>query len=266
MGLRHARRRWTVAARLSRLAPTTPARLKVLAALPLLAAAHRVGARPELTISLRHAERGLRLVVGDPSDLEALYEVLVEGEYELPPGLEPRVVLDLGGHIGASALAIGLAYPKARVLAVEPDPASFARLTRNVAALPDVTCLNAAVGAAAGVRPLYRQAGNSWGTSLLPTAAGASRHDVEVCTVAQLLERANADRVELVKIDIEGSEWAVFPELVRLESIELIVGEIHFDGADHRDFAAVAHALPGFDVTVLRSDKYGGVIHARRLA
>jgi FkbM family methyltransferase len=252
------------AARLSAVATDQRARLTILAALPLLAARRGTGRRPEVELRLRVAKRSLRIVVGDPSELEALYEVIVEDEYELVPGIEPGVILDLGSHIGASVVALKLAYPNAHLVAVEPDPVSFARLTRNVATFSGVTCLNVAVGPTASWQPLYRQAGESWGSSLLPTGRGEEGPRVEVCTVGDILARAQVSAVRLVKFDIESSEWDIFPSLARLPTVDLLLGEIHFMGSGRCDFDAVQRALPGFDLKILRADKYGGVIHASR--
>jgi FkbM family methyltransferase len=219
----------------------------------------------EIQLPLQVAKRPLRFVVGDPSELEALYEVLVEDEYELPQGLEPGVILDLGSHIGASVVALKLAYPNSNVVAIEPDPRSFARLTRNVANFSDVTCLNVAVGPEPNWQPLYRQAGESWASSLLPIGRrGELGPRIEVCTVDDILSRAQVSEVTLVKFDIESSEWDIFPSLARLPTVDLLVGEIHFTGPGRCDFDAVERALPGFELKILRADKYGGVVHAWR--
>ena len=263
-GLRIARRRCIATARLSALAPNRRARLEILAALPSLAIARRAGRCKEKQLALELGKRPLRLVVGDPSELAALHEVVVEDEYELPPGLEPGVILDLGSHIGASVIALKRAYPDARVVAVEPDPRSFARLTRNVAGFSDVACLNVAVGPETSWQPLYRQAGESWGSSLRPFGRGEKGPLVEVCTVRDVVARGQIADVRLVKFDIEGSEWDIFPSLADLPMVDLLLGEIHFTRGGPRDFKAVERALPEFELKILRADKYGGVIHARR--
>jgi FkbM family methyltransferase len=236
--------------------------LKILAAMPLLAIARRTGRYAEMQLTLELAKRPLRLFVGDPSELEALYEVIVEDEYELLQGLEPNVILDLGSHIGASVVALKLAYPAAHIVAVEPDPCSFARLTRNVATFSDVTCLNLAVGAEARWQPLYRRPGESWESSLLPIGRVEEGPRVEVCTVDEILARAKVSEIRLVKFDIEGSEWNIFPALARLPTVDLLLGEVHFTRPGRSDFNAVQKALPGFDLKILRADKYGGLIHA----
>jgi hypothetical protein len=82
--------------------------------------------------------------------------------------------------------------------------------------------------------------------------------------VRDILARAQVSEVRLVKFDIEGSEWDIFPSLAGLPTIDLLLGEIHFTRPGRSDFNAVQSALPGFDLKILRADKYGGLIHAWR--
>jgi len=263
--LRRAARAAHAAAGLGRLCASPLGRLKVFAAAASVAAGRRVPGWPaEAELPLRLGSRSHPVVVGDLSELEALYEVLVEDEYRLPPALDPRVVLDLGSHVGASVIALKLTYPSARVIAVEPDPHSFARLTRNVSSLEGVTCLNVAAGAQPGRRRLFRQEGSSWSSSLLAEQNLDCAEEVEVWSLAQILARADVEAVELVKFDVEGAEWELFPAFARLEGVLLLAGEIHFREAGPRDFEVLHEVLPGFEIDVLRSDKYGGVVHARR--
>jgi FkbM family methyltransferase len=203
------------------------------------------------------------LFISDRSELEAVYEVLIEDEYALPGDRRPTAILDLGSHIGSSVVAFKLAYPDANVVAVEPDPHSFSLLTRNVASFSGVTCLNVAVGEENGRGPLYKAEGTSWATSLLPFRGGAAGPVVEICTLDEILARAGIAGVELVKFDIEGSEWSIFGALSRLTSAALLVGEIHFTESA-RDFDAVRRALPAFELEILHADKYGGLVHAWR--
>src|SRR5665213_1362795 len=63
------------------------------------------------------------------SDASALNEVLFrkgkKSEYYFPLDEEPKVILDIGGHIGDSAIYYALKYPKARIYTVEPVRANF---------------------------------------------------------------------------------------------------------------------------------------------
>src|SRR5262249_12200769 len=68
-------------------------------------------------------------------DLFILFEVLAFDSYRIPESsidpLSVHTIVDCGANIGLTALYLASAYPNARILCVEPDPANFALLQRN---------------------------------------------------------------------------------------------------------------------------------------
>ncbi len=72
-------------------------------------------------------------------ELGALYERLAAS------GQAPLIV-DSSANIGASSVFFAYKFPKARVLAFEPEPSNFQLLTANTAGLP-VECVQATVAA-----------------------------------------------------------------------------------------------------------------------
>lgn len=58
------------------------------------------------------------------------------------------------------------------------------------------------------------------------------------------------DRVDVLKLDIEGAEWEILPALDGLDGIRTIVGELHWDV----DSAPLRHdlgeRLDGYEVTL----------------
>lgn len=75
-------------------------------------------------------------------ELAALYERMAASG-------KPPLIVDTAADIGASAVFFAHKFPKARVVALEPEPADFQLLTANTAGLP-VECLQAAVASLAG--------------------------------------------------------------------------------------------------------------------
>ena len=123
---------------------------------------------------------------------------------------ERRVIVEAGANIGYYTLLMATAQPEGGVVhAFEPRPEVFARLSENVAlnALSFVRLNNAAVSDTAGGATLYLpDSGNREMASLDRTFAPATR-SVEVRTV-RLDEycRSNRLNVDLLKLDVEGSE------------------------------------------------------------
>ncbi len=127
---------------------------------------------------------------------------------QLRPG---DVFLDLGAHIGLYSLVLARRVgPAGRVLAVEPEPDSFARLLSNVARndLAQVEAVQAAVSDREETRTLWLAArGNRGGSSFL-RGAGASL-EVRCLPVPRLLADRGLPVVHAAKLDLEGFELRV---------------------------------------------------------
>lgn len=130
----------------------------------------------------------------------------------LPPD---GVVLDVGANIGLSALALAPLLPQGRLLAVEPSPRSAAALRRSLALNGlegRVTVAEMALGAAPGEAE-FHDAGHSAGAHLLApdTLGGATlpKRRVRVHTVDALAAEQGIDRLDFMKIDVEGFETEV---------------------------------------------------------
>ena len=107
-----------------------------------------------------------------------------------------------------AAAVLASQFPEAQFLLVEPDPRNLDRLVKTVRwnSLPAVI-VGSAVASSAG--RLHLRIGQDPTCSALETSAMHVLLDtveVDVCTVEQLLARAGWDAVDLVKIDIEGTE------------------------------------------------------------
>ena len=160
----------------------------------------------------------------DTSDLAAFRHVFGGAyDFELPP--QPRLILDLGANVGYASAFFALHHPTARVMAVEPEPSNVVLLRRNVAALPRVDVVEGAAWPSSGHVSLYDPGKGQWG---MRVQAAGETGNVRAVTIAELLERVDADWVDLVKIDIEGSERELFAENTGwLERVGVLVIELH---------------------------------------
>lgn len=134
----------------------------------------------------------------------------------LTPLLGPGVVfLDIGAWVGPlSLLAAALG---ARVIAVEADPAARDQFERNLAVNPAlaerIELVAAAISADADPVRLgaRRKPGDSMSSVLL--ASGDTSWSADAVTPAMLADRVSGDETIVVKIDIEGAEYALLPHL-----------------------------------------------------
>jgi FkbM family methyltransferase len=176
------------------------------------------------TVELRDRTRlSYRLNRGD---IAVLREVWIDRAYELPPGTEPRAVLDLGAHIGLVSLWLWRQYNTEATVAVEPSAANAELAAANFAANGiDVRLVHAAVGPTVG-RAFFSEDSESH------LGHVAERGDeVDMVTIESLVDSFPNGRVDLVKIDIEGAERQLVESLPRWAgAVDAIVGEFQGHG------------------------------------
>ena len=119
------------------------------------------------------------------------------------------VFLDLGAHIGKySCVAAGLVGDEGRVIAIEPHSGNFKALMRNLELnkIKNVVALNLAAYDHDGVVELFEGA-NSSGRSSIKLNDGVGSEAVQARALDNVPEVAGLKRVDLVKVDVEGSEY-----------------------------------------------------------
>ena len=124
-------------------------------------------------------------------------------EVAIRPG---DVVFDLGGNLGTSALLFaGLAGRRGRVVSFEP--AFHELLARNVRenGARNVTVVPAAVGDREGEAEFAITA-EGIDSRIDPGGRGGLRRTVPVVTIDGHVRRAGLERVDFIKMDVEGAE------------------------------------------------------------
>jgi FkbM family methyltransferase len=160
------------------------------------------------------------------TELDVLYEIGIEDEYGAADDIAAETILDLGASVGLATLRLLSSHPGARVVAVEADPVLIPRLRENVAGLP-VTVIHAAVSAASGERRFYRSEMDSWASSLDRTRQNQTSLLVPALSLGDLLDQAGLERVDLLKLDVEGAEWEIFETPDVFSRFAAVIGEVH---------------------------------------
>jgi FkbM family methyltransferase len=222
------------------------------------------------TLRKLHRTRGeMRLPFGriryaDADSLRTTYyQIFVQGIYQVDGlGNTPKII-DCGGNIGLSVIAFKRRYPQARIVVFEADPALAAILAWNIKSLgmTDVTIEAKAVGAANG-QVLFQPDGAVDGHVIAPDGTTGHANTISVPAV-RLSDLIDADEpVDLLKLDIEGSEYDVIADLSesgRLAQVRSLICEVHGNPATQRRFAELWRQLTeaGFRLS-LNDARVGG--------
>jgi FkbM family methyltransferase len=166
---------------------------------------------------------------------------------------EGETVLDLGAYAGLTAYLFASAVgPTGRVIAVEPDPETYRVLSGNLErvrskAVGWIEPVQAAIWSERGTVKFCSE-GNMGATTSSHARRGHEPVDVEAKTLQQLAEEYGLDRVDAVKMDVEGAEYDVIPaagEFVCRFRPRFII-EVHKDEFGVIDTAAIEKAFSGF--------------------
>ena len=172
--------------------------------------------------TVRNLKERVRPYVTKPHDI---YEVIREIG-------DAKVVYDVGASVGDKTLTFLRAFPGAWVVAFEPNPFSFVKLWKRTRNYWNRTQLfQCVVGEKLGMTKLhmlsYPDASSVYPISSFLKAQGkietATLELVSMMTIDTLM----ADRVDLLKIDVEGSELAVLQGAARtLENTKNVFIEV----------------------------------------
>ena len=150
------------------------------------------------------------------------------------------VIFDVGAHIGQTYLLYRKLFPAAKLFAFEPYPASFTKLNQSVGsdsatltfqlALSDndgqVPLHVNAADATSSLLPTHPAAAGNWGSGLLETSQIVN---VRCRTLDSLSSELDLKHIDILKIDVQGSELAVLHganKLLTRKEISLLYCEV----------------------------------------
>ena len=141
------------------------------------------------------------------------------GHYEKELGVLIRkilkpgdVFLDIGANIGYFSLLAAKHEPTAKIFCFEPVRSSFHKLEENIAlnAAKNVKAVNAGIGERNQEREIYISGEDNTGMSSFqrPENYSGKSEIVKVITVDEWFSSSGLARIDLIKLDVEGSELA----------------------------------------------------------
>jgi FkbM family methyltransferase len=142
------------------------------------------------------------------------------GYFYLPQ--EGDIVIDIGAGVGEETIVLSkLVGPTGKVLAVEAHPVTFKTLALNIQKnkLDNVILINKAISDASG-RLFIQNVENSLANKVTTSndTRGEGTFDVDAITFDELIEIHELDKVDFVKVNIEGAEQLLIKGLIKTMS------------------------------------------------
>jgi len=205
---------------------------------------------PEVTLQFRSLHHPITVRPGS-DDIDAVVNNVLREEYgQLPQSFAPKLIVDAGAYIGDTSAYFLSRFRSARVISLEPNPESHGRARMNLAAYGERAVLlpNALWDCATTLRMSSGQTG-----AALSSDGQAA---VETITIPEIMSRFGTERIDLLKMDIEGAETTVIRSGVGawLQHTKLLLLETHGIAIENEVLPVLASA--GFECTRHRNVWY----------
>jgi len=163
----------------------------------------------------------------DTSDFCAYRDVLTFKTKAYEPNIvdfAPKVIVDVGAHIGMASILFALKYPSAKIIALEPERSNFAALVRNTAPYRTIVPVRGALWRQDGEVTLGPSSAHIKGAfTIVPNGSQL----VRALTMDSLMREASIDSIDLLKMDIEGAEKEVFDYCPWISKVDVLAIELH---------------------------------------
>jgi FkbM family methyltransferase len=165
------------------------------------------------------------------SDLHVFEQVFMREEYDFATIRAPEVIIDAGANIGLASIYFASRFPACRIIALEPESENFRMLERNAAHYPNIVPVHGALWHEEGTIDLVDPGLGAWGfmtDGASGDVRGERKHSVAAYTVESLMRTHGLDRIDLLKVDIEGAEREVFSHAQGwIERVDALIVELH---------------------------------------
>ena len=164
---------------------------------------------------------------GKTSDTWVLNTIIVCREYSGFVPNRPKRILDGGANIGLATLYWNQLFPEAEIVAVEPDPENFKLLQKNTQHLEKVSLIHGGLWSRRTKLSVRHPDAEKYAISVVEDENGT----IEAHSISSIMQNKGWDWIDVVKLDVEGSEVSILAENSEhwIDNICTLIIEIHQD-------------------------------------
>jgi len=185
------------------------------------------------------------------SDGDAFDQVFLRLQYDNPLNFTPRFIIDCGANVGMASLFFHKKFPHSKIVAVEPEKSNYDLLVKNVKEHQEIEVIKAGIfhKNAELVVENNEERGN-WGFTIKESKQ--INNSLKAITVDDIMKEYGQNEIDILKMDIEGSELEVFSENYHswLSKTNVIMIELH-DSRRKGCSKAFFKAISDYDFSVV---------------
>lgn len=145
------------------------------------------------------------------SDAGTFRQVFIDRQYEIPYAFEPKTIIDAGANIGLSALYFADRFPLASIVALEPDKDNFEIAVQNTRNNSRIKMMQKGVWNKNVFLEIINPAAGE-NSFMVKETEIKTPNSITSTDIATIIFEQNWPAIDILKIDIEGSEKELFSD------------------------------------------------------
>ncbi len=162
------------------------------------------------------------------SDLDVIEEIFIDEDYGFPINCEPQLIIDGGAYAGYSSVFFANRFPQAKIIAIEPEASNFKLLKDHTRNYKNIELINAGIWNKPGYLRIKDIGLGHYGF-MVEEVTDIDKFSFKAVTIGEILKRSGYKDIDLLKLDIEGSEKEVFSSDYEdwLSKVNVLIIELH---------------------------------------
>lgn len=207
----------------------------------------KIAAKEELIVFPVNGYKNTFHLRNKTSDLPTFYQCIFNAEYNIDLTIDPKVIIDLGANIGLTTAFFKQKYPNSAIFAVEPEESNFKLLQKNTDGLSNVTLFMNGIWNKNCALVVENNGLGHYGYTVKEVPA-ETPNAIAAISISDIVSKHNISSIDIIKIDIEGSEKHLFESNTDswLAITKVLIIEFH-DRMTPGSSKAVFKALENYD-------------------
>lgn len=155
-------------------------------------------------------------------------QIFIEGQYNFYIPFTPTTILDGGANIGLASVYFSHRYPSASIVAVEPSQENFNVFEKNIVNFSNVKSKLGGIWNDNKYLSIVNSNEND-NAFMVEEVNASTPGSIPAYSISSIMQEMNWSTIDLLKLDIEGSEKEVFEKNYEswLPHTKMIVVEVH---------------------------------------
>lgn len=160
------------------------------------------------------------------SDYSTYAQVIDSEEYRNPfEQKDVKVIFDLGANIGLTSRYFANTYPEATIISIEPESTNYKTLQKNISGFENIHSFNCGIWDKSCFLKIVDSTTEKWAFQVVESE---EETPIRAVSIDELMNQYNFDYIDILKIDIEGSEKQIFEQVGEwITKVSTIMIELH---------------------------------------